>query len=189
MSDTELLNFDPVGTLEAFNIDGLRSLIYNLPDVPNMKEKTLRYPGHVNLIQALIAGGFFSEEKITVNATEISPLDVTLKILFDQWKLGAEEPEFTIMRVKIVGSDGTETQEIIYDLYAEYDPIEKLSSMARATGFTGTAGAELILNGMFAEYGVFPPEIVGMKANCFDFVMNHLKDRNINYIKTVNIIG
>lgn len=189
MSDTELLNFSPVGTLEAFNTDGLRSLIYNLPDVPNMKEKTLRYPGHVNLIQALIAGGFFSKEKITVNSTEIRPLDVTLKILFDQWKLGAEEPEFTIMRVKIVGNDGTETQEIIYNLYAEYDPVEKLSSMARATGFTGTAGAELILNGMFSEYGVFPPEIVGMNANCFDFVMNHLKNRNINYIKTVNIIG
>ncbi|MEN8212397.1 MAG: saccharopine dehydrogenase NADP-binding domain-containing protein, partial [Thermodesulfobacteriota bacterium] len=44
LSDSELIDFPELGTLEVFNTDGLRSLIKNL-DIPNMKEKTMRYPG------------------------------------------------------------------------------------------------------------------------------------------------
>ena len=188
MSDAELLNFDGVGTLEAFNTDGLRSLIFTLKDIPNMKEKTLRYPGHIKLIQALKASGFFDQEPITVKGVSIRPIDFTLKILFDQWKLASDEQEFTIMRVKLTGNENGVNKEIIYDLYDEFDNNEMLSSMARTTGFTGTAGAELILNGLFTEKGVFPPELVGKHENCFNFVLDYLKERNVIYTKTENLL-
>ncbi|NVO03293.1 MAG: saccharopine dehydrogenase NADP-binding domain-containing protein [Bacteroidetes bacterium] len=188
MSDAELISFDEVGTLEAFNSDGLRSLIYTLKDIPNMKEKTLRYPGHIKLIQALKASGFFSQEPMTVKNVSVKPIDFTLKILFNQWKLEHDEPEFTIMRVKVVGEENGVKKEIIYDLYDEFDPKQMLSSMARTTGFTGTAGAELILNGLFTEKGVFPPELVGKHENCFNFVLDYLKDRNVIYKKTENLL-
>ena len=45
LSDPELVHFDGVGTLESWNSDGLRSLIKTMPNIPNMIEKTLRYPG------------------------------------------------------------------------------------------------------------------------------------------------
>ncbi|MFQ3333229.1 MAG: lysine 6-dehydrogenase, partial [Flavobacteriales bacterium] len=45
LSDTELIEFDEIGTLESWNSDGLRSLIKTMAHVPNMIEKTLRYPG------------------------------------------------------------------------------------------------------------------------------------------------
>lgn len=180
MSDPELVSFDNIGTLEAFNTDGLRSLIYTLPNIPNMKEKTLRYPGHIRLIQSLIASGFFSKESIIVGKTEIVPFDFTTKILFDQWKLGQTEPEFTVMRIKLTG----DKQEVIYNLYDEFEPIEEISSMARTTGFTGTAGAELILQGIFNEKGVFPPELVGKHETCFNFVLDYLKARNVVYIES-----
>jgi saccharopine dehydrogenase-like NADP-dependent oxidoreductase len=79
-------------------------------------------------------------------------------------------------------------KEIIYDLYDEFDPKQMLSSMARTTGFTGTAGAELILKGLFTEKGVFPPELVGKHENCFNFVLDYLKDRNVIYKKTENLL-
>jgi saccharopine dehydrogenase-like NADP-dependent oxidoreductase len=63
LSDVESVDFDKAGTLESFNTDGLRSLVYTMKHIPNMKEKTLRYPGHVSLIQSLIKGGFFSTKK------------------------------------------------------------------------------------------------------------------------------
>ena len=44
LTDCEFIEFDGVGTLESFNSDGLRSIIYTMPHIPNMKEKTLRYP-------------------------------------------------------------------------------------------------------------------------------------------------
>ena len=51
LTDCEYIEFDNVGTLEAFNSDGLRTLIDTLPHIPNMKEKTLRYPGHVEYVK------------------------------------------------------------------------------------------------------------------------------------------
>ena len=62
MSDPEKIYFEGIGDLEAFNTDGLRSLMKTLNHIPNMKEKTLRYPNHIALIQALQAAGFFDSE-------------------------------------------------------------------------------------------------------------------------------
>jgi saccharopine dehydrogenase-like NADP-dependent oxidoreductase len=96
LSDCEFVHFDEVGTLESFNSDGLRSIIYTMPHIKNMKEKTLRYPGHVEYVRVLKESGFFNQENISINGAEISPLDFTSKILFNEWKLGDNEPELTI---------------------------------------------------------------------------------------------
>ena len=87
LSDCEFIEFDKVGTLESFNSDGLRSVIFTMPHIKNMKEKTLRYPGHVEYIKVLKESGFFSENPIIINNLEVSPLDFTSKILFNEWKL------------------------------------------------------------------------------------------------------
>ncbi len=183
MSEPELMFFDKVGTLEAFYTDGLRSLLDNLPHVPNMKEKTLRYPGHIHLIQALKTAGFFEKTPVTINNTAVRPIDFTSKILINDWKLNPDEEEFTVMRVSLKGKiDGT-AKTIHYELYDEYDKKEQLSSMARTTGFTATAHAELILQSQFVGKGVFPPELVGMDPDAFHFVMDYLSQRNVNYVK------
>ena len=44
LSDCEFVEFQGVGTLESFNSDGLRSIMFTMPHIKNMKEKTLRYP-------------------------------------------------------------------------------------------------------------------------------------------------
>ncbi|MCK5169553.1 MAG: hypothetical protein KAQ75_06720, partial [Bacteroidales bacterium] len=184
MSDTELLEFENVGTLEAFNSDGLRSLIYTLDNIPNMKEKTLRFPGHIKMIQGLKAAGFLDYEAIKVNGKEVIPFDVTSEILFKVWKLNPDDREFTIMRIVLQGEEKGVNKEIVYNLYDVYDPIEKISSMARTTGFTATATADMILNNVFNEKGLFPPELVGKNPECYKYILDYLKDRNINYIKT-----
>ncbi len=182
MSETELMDFPKIGTLEAFNSDGLRSLLYLLPDVPNMKEKTLRYPGHIRLIQALMASGFFSHDPVKVKGKDVIPFDVTTSILFKEWKLQPTEREFTVMKVIVEGTEKGKPVKVVYDVMDEYDPVESISSMARTTGFTATAGAELILQGLFKEKGVNPPEIVGKSEECFRFVLKHLLDRNVKYV-------
>lgn len=184
MSDAELVHFDEIGTLEAFNTDGLRSLIYTMKHIPCMKEKTLRYPGHINLIQALESAGFFDREPILMNGIEVIPFDFTTQILFDAWKLGPEEPEFTVMRIILRGTENNVNKEIIYELYDEFDANEKISSMARTTGFTATGTVEMILNKVFTENGVFPPELVGKDPACFEFIISYLKERNIRFTVT-----
>lgn len=184
MSEPELMFFEKVGTLEAFYTDGLRSLLANMEHIPNMREKTLRYPGHIQLILALKTAGFFEKTPITINNTAIRPIDFTSKVLIDDWKLGRTEPEFTVMRIQISGKQEGVEKKIVYDLYDEYDPGAKLSSMARTTGFTATACAELVLQKRFAGKGVFPPELLGMDADNFHFVMEYLAERKVIYNKT-----
>ena len=178
LSDAELLNFEPIGTLESFNTDGLRSILFTMGHIPNMKEKTLRYPGHIDLMKGLIAAGFLSTEKINGLAT--TPMEFTSKLLFNQWKLGEEEPEFTLMQINI--SDKTKT--ITYNLYDEYDATTKTSSMSRTTGYTATAALNMLIDGQFKDKGVFPPELVGKYENCFNYMLDYLKERNVLYTKS-----
>ena len=180
LSERELMQFDEVGELEAFNTDGLRSLVYTMGDIPDMKEKTLRYPGHIDLIIALQQAGFFDTKPLRIKEVDITPLDFTSKLLVNEWKLGAEEEEFTVMKVIIKGENKT----VEYNLLDRYNAATKTSSMARTTGYTCTAAVNLIAKGMFAEKGVFPPELIGKDKKCFDFVMEYLKARNVSWKKS-----
>ena len=86
LTDCEFVEFDSVGTLESFNSDGLRSIIHTMAHIPNMKEKTLRYPGHVEYIRVLKESGFFSPDAINVKGKKVSPLEFTSQLLFNEWK-------------------------------------------------------------------------------------------------------
>jgi len=180
LSDAELIDFDKAGTLESFNTDGLRSILFTMGHIPNMKEKTLRYPGHIELMQALLKAGFFSTEKIDHKGTLISPMEFSSSLLFKQWKLGEEEPEFTIMRIDV----GNAEKKIRYELYDEYDADTQTSSMSRTTGYTCTAALHLLMERLFTEKGVFPPEQVGKHEACFLYILNYLEARKVLYTVT-----
>jgi saccharopine dehydrogenase-like NADP-dependent oxidoreductase len=189
LTDCEYIDFDKVGTLESFNSDGLRSIIFTMPHIPNMKEKTLRYPGHVEYIKVLKESGFFNTNKIDVGGNSVSPLDFTSKILFNEWKLGETEEELTVMRVTVKGEkENGETEEIVYNMHDEYCKKTQTSSMARTTGYTATSVANLFLDGLFSEKGIFPPELVGKQEDCFHYIMKYLEEREIHYIKNSRII-
>lgn len=180
LSDREIMDFDKAGKLEAFNTDGLRSLIYTMNDIPDMKEKTLRYPGHIDLIIAMQQAGFFDTTALRIKDTDIIPLEFTSKLLVREWKLEPEEEEFTVMKVIVTGENKT----VEYYLYDEYDVATKTSSMARTTGYTCTAAVNLITKNMFTEKGVFPPELIGKNKKCFDFVIEYLRERNVIWGKS-----
>jgi len=150
-----------------------------MPHIPNMIEKTLRYPGHIDLIKALKASGFLSRTPIRVQDAEIVPRAFTSRLLIDEWRLEPNEPELTIMRVTIEGSMDGEARRFVYDLYDEYDPTTGISSMARTTGYTCAAVVELVLNGHFSRKGVSPPEFVGKEVGCFGRVVGYLAERGV----------
>ena len=186
LSEPELLEFAEVGTLESFNTDGLRSVLHTMPHIKNMKEKTLRYPGHIALITALKQAGFLNDDKIMVDGSAISRKDFTCKVLFDQWKLAPDDEEFIIMKIEIKGEKDGKPSTVEYYLYDEYDKENKISSMSRTTAYTCTAVVEMVLQNLITEKGVLAPETVGSKTGCFDYVIQHLKDRNVNYRATIS---
>ena len=181
LSDLELIEIEGVGTLEAFNTDGLRTLLTTMPHITEMKEKTLRYPGHASQISALQQAGFFSNTPILINGTEVNPLAFTSNILIDQWKLLPGEEEITVMQINIFGKRENKKLHIQYSLHDEYDVATQTTSMSRTTGYTCTAAVQLLINNLFTERGVLPPEMLGRDERCFNFMMNYLSERNVVY--------
>ena len=178
LSEVEPVEFDGVGTLEAFNTDGLRTLLKTMP-VSNMKEKTLRYPGHARIMNVLRDTGFFDENTIEVNGTPLRPIDVTSQLLFPKWRLAKDEEEFTVMRVLIGGKENNKDKKYSYFLYDRFERKSGTSSMARTTGYTCTAVARLVLENHFTTKGICPPEYIGAEAGCFEKILKHLEKRNI----------
>ncbi len=185
LSDPELINIEPVGTLEAFNTDGLRTLL-NTMKIPNMKEKTLRYPGHIEHIRFLIDAGFFSKDEVNVNGQKIKPIEFSSRILLPKWKLNPGEYEFTAMLIRIKGKEKNKPAEYIYQLFDKYDKENDITSMSRTTGYTCASVARRILNKDFKRIGISAPEIVGTNDQCFSQIMSDLKKRKIILRKTIS---
>ncbi len=188
LSDPEMIEFDEVGTLEAFNTDGLRTLIKTMK-IPNMIEKTLRYPGHRELMEIFRETGFFSYDEINIGNQVIRPIDLTSKLLFSQWKAKDEDDEFTMLRIEIRGKEGNEKKKYVYEIFDRYDKDSKTTSMARTTGFTCTAVARLILKGNLKNKGILPPEYIGAIPGYKDKVLNILKQKNITIRFSENMMG
>jgi saccharopine dehydrogenase-like NADP-dependent oxidoreductase len=184
LSEPELLNFPGVGTLEAFNSDGLRSLAETI-SCPNMIEKTLRYKGHIEKMAMLRETGFFSKEPIEINGTMISPLDFTTKLLFPKWKLEEGEEDITVMRIMVEGEKSGHKKRYTYDLFDSYDPETKVHSMARTTGYAATMALRMLAKGLYTRKGVSAPEFVGKHKPCVDFLLNGLKERGVIYKETI----
>ena len=181
LSDTELVHFPGVGTLESWNSDGLRSLIKTMPNIPNMIEKTLRYPGCVEYLRMLRESGFFSYDEIEVNGMKVRPVDLTAKLLFPKWKLKPGEEEFTAMRIRIEGNENGKQKKYEYNLLDRTDKNTNTLSMARTTGYTCTAVVNLVMDGKFSRKGICPPEYIGEEEADFRFVVDYLAQRGVHY--------
>ena len=188
LSDLELIDFPGIGTLEAFNTDGLRSLLKTIK-APDMKEKTLRYPGHAEKIRILKETGFFSQEEIRFNGCSISAVDFTARVLFPKWKLKEDEKDFTLMQVMVEGKKDGERLRFTYDLFDTYDAATGVHSMARTTGYTATVILRMIADGLFQEKGIIVPEMIGKNPDCVKYLLNGLKERGVVYRESVTTLS
>jgi lysine 6-dehydrogenase len=185
LSDPEFINFPGVGTLEAFNTDGLRSLAETVK-CPNMKEKTLRYPGHIEKMAVLRETGFFDTTPIEINGSLIRPIDFTARLLFPKWKLQEGEVDITVMKVVVEGKKDGRKVRYTYDLLDKYDPVSRIHSMARTTGYTATVALRMIAGGHYTHKGITVPEYIGKKPECVNYMLKGLKERGVVYKQTID---
>jgi saccharopine dehydrogenase-like NADP-dependent oxidoreductase len=183
LSDAELLDFPNIGTLEAFNSDGLRTLATTVKG-DYMIEKTLRYKGHIEKMAVLRDTGFFSKEPILINGVMISPLEFTSRLLFPKWKLQEGEEDLTVMQVITEGLKNGIRQRFTWDLFDKFDKATGIHSMARTTGYTATMVARLLIKGLYSKKGVSAPEFLGKDAGIVNFLLDGLKERGIVYKET-----
>lgn len=62
------------------------------------------------------------------------------------------------MRVIVEGEEKGKRKRYTYYLFDRYNHETKTSSMARTTGYTATAAANLVLNGQYKKKGIISPE-------------------------------
>jgi len=187
LSEPELLDFPEVGTLVAINTDGLRSLIKTM-DIPFMKEKTLRYPDHIEKMRMLREGGFLNIEEIDVKGKKIKPIELTSKLLFDHWMFEEGDEDLTVMKIFIEGMKDDKKLRYTYDMLDKYDKEKRILSIARTTGYTCTAVAQIILEGKFKEKGIIPPELLGKHSEVYHQVIEYLRKRNVIFKETIEEI-
>lgn len=179
LAETMTIDLDKVGTMACLNSDGLRTLIRTM-DIPDMFEKTLRYPNHVDLMRILRDTGFLNTTPIQVEGVSVRPIDVTASLLTTPWKYEPGEADITVMRLIISGEEEGKPTTYTYDMYDEYDPVTGTLSMARTTGYTCTAVIRLVLDGSYSQKGISPPEFVGRVDGCWKSVKRYLEDRSVN---------
>jgi lysine 6-dehydrogenase len=179
LAEVEPVDLPGTGRLEAFLTDGLRTLL-RTSQAPDLVEKTLRWPGHADRVRVLRDSGFFDERPRQIDGVAVVPLDLTTALLFDAWRYEPGEPDLTVMRVVIDGRDDQGPVRHTYHLMDRYDAATDVSSMARATGYTATALARLVLAGGCTEPGITPPETVAALDGALDHVLGHLRDRGVD---------
>ncbi len=178
LSDPELIDFEGLGTLEAFNTDGLRTLLTTLP-FPSMREKTLRYPGHREKMAVLKAAGFFDSEPVVVDGQEIIPRALATQLLFSRLKLRPGEEDLTVMRIVAAGKKEGRTVQLSFELIDRFDRATGIHSMARTTGYTATMAARALAEGLVKRTGIVPPELLGLDEDCLKFILHGLEERGI----------
>ncbi len=148
MEDVEV---EGVGRLVAFYSDGLRSLMDTLPDVPEMGEKTMRWPGHVEAVQPLVAAGRLADE-LRARCTLDPPEDLVVLLVRARW------------------ADGTEETRLV----DRYDPATRMTAMARTTAFTTAVTAHMLASGIVPPPGVQPLELVAAVPSAYRFIVDGL---------------
>lgn len=136
LSEYELIDWPPLGTLEAFAGGGSTSTVPWTYEgkLDRYECKIVRYPGHCEWFRAFKTLGLFAEEPIQVGDQTVVPREVYHALL---------EPHITaplikdlcLIRARAVGmKDGRETT-VVVDLIDYYDEETGFTSMERLTGW------------------------------------------------------
>jgi lysine 6-dehydrogenase len=171
----KLTTIEPLTEPEDFHMPGFPPLIAfhtsggtsTLPEsfegkVGECFEKTLRYPGHYDLLCELKDLGLFSSQKIPVNGTQIAPRTLMAKVF--EGKFAGKGPDVCIMRVEahesvhapgVRGLLGGRLQGRIasFTLVDHYDPKTDMSAMMRTTAFPASIVVQMLASGAIAKRG------------------------------------
>ena len=178
MTGLEEIDFPGVGRLEAFYTDGLRTLLHTVKGVKDMWEKSLRYPGHIEKIKMLKNLGFFDEEPLQIKNLNVSPREVTAKLLETKLKR-PEIPDIVAMNVEVNGTKDGKHKTYTYNVLDHYDKERRVTAMARTTAYTASVVAQLVAKKAIKEKGVIPPEKIGMNEKLYNEFMSMIKKRKI----------
>ncbi len=159
LTGIERLEFDDLGTLEAFHTaGGASTLPWRFENrVGYLAYKTLRYPGHAELMRAIRDLGLLSDEPVQVGSQEVVPRDLFIAAATPRL-MRPGEPDLVVLRVRVSGERGGEPRTLTWNLIDREDPKTGITAMMRCTGFTLSIVGLLMGRDVIAETGVLAPD-------------------------------
>jgi lysine 6-dehydrogenase len=160
LSEVEAVKFDaPVGELEAFHTAGGLSTMATRYEgqIPTMEYKTLRYPGHAHIMEAIRDLGLIDAKPIDVKGVKISPRDVAVAVMTPHLKKPAS-PDLVALRVIVEGTKAGRAVTHTFEMIDHFDEVHGISAMERTTGYSLSITGQLQAEGAMRGDGVLTPD-------------------------------
>ena len=159
LSEREAVEFPaPVGTLEAFHTAGGLSTMAQryAGKIPTMEYKTLRYPGHAEIMEAIRELGLLELEAVDVKGMKVVPRDVAVATMGPRLRR-PKSPDLVALRVVVEGTTAGRPRRHVFELVDRADERRGLSAMMRTTGYSLSITGQLQATGAI-EPGVHTPD-------------------------------
>lgn len=159
LSDLEQIVFPkPFGKLEAFHTSGVTSELVRMfrGKVNQLDYKTIRYPGHCEMMKSFLQLGLASEEPIDVSGHSIKPREMLERLLEKNLQLDHED--VVLLRVTISGMERVRRSGLVFEMIEHYDPKNQLGALERTTAFPASVIAQMMASGKIEKKGSLLPE-------------------------------
>jgi lysine 6-dehydrogenase len=152
LSEVEDVQFGaPVGRLEAFHTaGGLSTMAFRYEGrIAEMEYKTLRYPGHARIMEAMRDLGFFETEPVTVGDRPVVPREAAIAVMGPRLRKPAA-PDMAVVRVVVRGEKAGTAKTLVWELVDRMDEAHGITAMMRTTGYS------LAITGVLQAQGRIP---------------------------------
>jgi lysine 6-dehydrogenase len=160
LSEIEPVEFGGrVGELEAFHTaGGLSTMAFRYEGkVPTMEYKTLRYPGHAKIMEAIRELGLLELNPVDVKGMKVVPRDLVVAAMGPRLTK-PDGHDLVALRVLVEGSKAGKRKKIGWELVDYYDDKHGISAMERSTGYSLSITGQMQARGEIGKAGVFTPD-------------------------------
>jgi lysine 6-dehydrogenase len=160
LSEREPVQFDaPLGTLEAFHTaGGLSTMAFRYEDkIPTMEYKTLRYPGHAELMESIRSLGLIDNQPVDVKGVKVIPRDLFIATVGPRLTKPSGR-DLVALRVVVAGKKDGAVANRTFELVDRYDEQHGISAMMRTTGYSLSITGLMQAKGEVKPAGVHTPD-------------------------------
>ena len=160
LSEIEAVRFDgSVGELEGFHTaGGLSTMAFRYEGkIPTMEYKTLRYPGHALIMEAIRELGLLELTPVDVKGMKVVPRDLVVAAMGPRLTK-PDARDLVALRVVVEGKKGGKPKKVGYELVDYYDEKTDISAMERSTGYSLSITGQMQARGEIGKAGVFTPD-------------------------------
>ena len=157
LTGVETVTFEALGELEAFlTAGGISRMPYRYRGlIPSMSYKTLRYPGHCELMKSMRNLGLMDLDPVEIGGASVVPRDLLIKVLDTKLRKPSGK-DLVVMRVVIDGAIDGASRTVTYEMVDYYDQDQEITAMMRTTGYSLGATAYMQAAGLIPK-GVHTP--------------------------------